>query len=190
MSPVGASRKDGGLLGVGGINKRRRLLSRPKMLYIANDAHNLPRPQFVHWIGVVAQEDLLPDGVFVGEKLARESLVDRDHPWRSCRVVIVQVAPFYQRNLQRAKYSGADFAVSSLRPILRRRRRVPEDRKGIKFGTAPRGQCADQRSGLHARQRAGFFKETLIERSDRRQHLFHVPARHALCVLPAFRELE
>src|SRR6201981_217783 len=103
------------------VHERRWRLAQPKMLDVAYTPDDLPRTQLVHRVGVVAQQDLLPDGVFTREEFSRKSLIHHDHPRRRLGVVFVQVAPFAQRNLQRPEYARAHFAVAGVRTVLWRR---------------------------------------------------------------------
>jgi hypothetical protein len=81
------------------VDKWRRFFSQTKMFDIADNADDLAGTQFVDRVGIVAKKNLLADGIFVREKLARKRLVYRDHPQRGFRIVLIEVAAFDQRNL-------------------------------------------------------------------------------------------
>src|SRR6185437_9017901 len=83
-----------------------------------DDADDLPGANFVHWIRVVAQQDLLADGIFVGEELVDEFFIDDDDPGSGFGVVVIEIAAFAERNFQRGEGVGADFAVAGLRAIF------------------------------------------------------------------------
>jgi hypothetical protein len=50
------------------------------MFDVADNADDLSGTQLVDRVGVVAQKNLLADGILVQEKLARKRLVYRDDP--------------------------------------------------------------------------------------------------------------
>src|SRR5277367_4518919 len=116
-----------GLLKVGSVNECRRLTAQAAMLYVSHHADDLARARLIHRVRIVAQQDLLSDGVLVGKILARESLIDDDHPGSVLRVVLVEITPLHQRNFHRAEYPGAYFAVSGAGPVIGRRCRMPQD---------------------------------------------------------------
>src|SRR5713226_5298804 len=90
------------LLEIGRVNERRSWLSQAKMPDVPDDTDNLSRACFVNRIWIIAQEYLLPDGILVREKAMHEGFVDNDDPWGCQRVVFVQVAALFERNLQSA----------------------------------------------------------------------------------------
>src|SRR3981081_2462992 len=98
MGPGGTSGKHRRLLIEWGVDKRRSLLPGTKMLDVADDSNDLARPRFIDGVRVVAQEDLLTDGIFVGEESVGERLIDGDDPGRGFRVVFIEVTPFDQGN--------------------------------------------------------------------------------------------
>ena len=89
-----ASGKNCGLLKVGGVHKRRRVLSQAKMFHVSDDPHDLPRPLFIYGIGIVPEEQVLPDGIFIREEPPGERLIDDQRPRCALVVMLVQVAPF------------------------------------------------------------------------------------------------
>src|SRR6267142_1040840 len=98
MGPGGTSGKDRRLLIEWGVHKRRSLLPGTKMLDVADDANDLARPRFIDGVRVVAQEDLLADGIFVGEEFVGERLIDGYDKGRGFRVVLNEVTPFAPGN--------------------------------------------------------------------------------------------
>src|ERR1700682_4629983 len=99
VAPRCAARKDGVLLCEGRVHKWSGFSPQAKMFDVAHNPDDLPRPRLVHGVRVVAQKYLLSDGIFVGEKPARKSLVYGNDPGCGVRVVLIQVASFDQRNL-------------------------------------------------------------------------------------------
>src|SRR5207237_542130 len=80
------------------------------MLHVTYNADDLPWPFLVHGIRVIAQKDLLPDWIFVGKEAMREGLVHDDSPRGSFRIVLVQIASFFQRNLEGAEEARTEAA--------------------------------------------------------------------------------
>src|SRR5258708_1947127 len=158
------------------------------MLYVTDNADDLPWPFLVHWIRVIAQKDLLPDWIFVGKEAMREGLVHDDRPRGSLRIVLVQIASFSQRNPESAEEARTDFIVSGTRPLVWRRFGVPEDREGVPLGE-PGRQTGDGANRFDSRQRGSSFQQLLVKRIDRRHGPLHVPAGHSVHVLSAFRQL-
>src|SRR6266853_5600754 len=81
------------------VDKRRRFFSQAKMFDVADNADDLAGTQLVDRIGIVAQKNLLADGILVRKELARKRLVYRDDPRSGFRVVLIEVAALDQRNL-------------------------------------------------------------------------------------------
>src|SRR5258708_37348975 len=98
MGAGGASGKDRRLLVEWGVHKRRSLLPRAKMLDVADDANDLARPRFIDGVRVVAQEDLLADGIFVGEESVGERLIDSYNPRRGLGIALIEEPPFDEGN--------------------------------------------------------------------------------------------
>ena len=97
--PRCAARKHCRLLCERRVDKRRRFFSQAKMFDVTDDADDLAGTQLVDRVRIVAKKNLLADGIFVREKLARKRLVYRDDPRRGFRIVLIEVAAFDQRNL-------------------------------------------------------------------------------------------
>ena len=74
-------------------------MSQPKLFDIPDDADDLTGAFLINWIGIIPQEYLLPDRVFVGKIAMRESLVDDYDPRSRQRVMFIQDATFFERNL-------------------------------------------------------------------------------------------
>src|SRR5260370_38803033 len=106
VGPRGAAGKHCRLLCERRVNKWRRFFSQTKMFDVADNPDDLAGTQFVDRVGIVAQKNLLADGILVLEKLARKRLVYRDAPRRGSRIVGINVAPFAHGNLQAAQYSA------------------------------------------------------------------------------------
>ena len=104
------------------------------MLDVADDADNLPGAFLIYGVRVVAEEQLLSDGILVGEEAMRESFVHDNSPRRSFRIVIIQIAPFFQGNLQCAEKIRTDLGVACPRPLVGRRGGMSQNGKGVAFG--------------------------------------------------------
>src|SRR5258708_32817663 len=81
------------------VNKWRRFFSQAKMFDVADNADDLAGPQLVDRVGIVAKKNLLADGIFVREKLARKRLGYRDDPRRGFRIVLIEGPAFDPRKL-------------------------------------------------------------------------------------------
>src|SRR3984885_16374545 len=119
--------ENGGLLKGGSVNERGRLSAQATMFYVSYYADDLPWARLIHGVRIVAQQDLLSDGVLVRKVFANERLVDDDHPGSVLGVVLIEIASFHQQNFHRAEDSGTYFAVSGTRAVNGRRRRMRED---------------------------------------------------------------
>src|SRR5258708_37676235 len=158
------------------------------MLHVTDNADDLPRPFLVHWIWVIAQKDLLPDWIFVGKEAMREGLVHDDSPRGSFRIMLVQIASFFQRNPESAEEAWTDFIVPGTRPLVWRWFGVPQDREGVPLGELGR-QTGDGANRFGSRQGGRSFQQLLVKRIDRRRGPLHIPAGHSVHVLPALRQL-
>src|SRR5207237_5937994 len=137
------------------------------MLHVTDNADDLPWPFLVHGIRVIAQKDLLPDWIFVGKEAMREGLVHDDSPRGSFRIVLVQIASFFQRNLEGAEEARTDFIVPGTRPLVWRRFGVPQAAGGVPLGD-PRRQTGDGANRFDSRQRGSSLPQLLVKRIDRR----------------------
>src|SRR5437879_10358115 len=70
------------------------------MLDVADDPDNLPRAALVYRVWVVTQQNLLPDRVFVRKEAMRKRFVHDNRPRRGLCIVIIKIAPLFQRNLE------------------------------------------------------------------------------------------
>src|SRR5260370_4125066 len=177
------------LLEIGSVDERRSRLSQPKMLHVADDADNFSRALFVHWIWIIPEKELSPDGIFMGEKAMREGFVNDHDPWGRLRVVVVQEAALFQRNLERSKETGAHLIVPCLGSLVGRRSGMSQNRERISLGKMRR-KSSDRPNGFHSGQYSSFLQELFIESSDLRRGPFHVSAGHSLHVLARFRQLD
>jgi len=114
--------------------------------------------------------------------------VHHNRPRRRLSIVFIKIAPFFQRNLERAEKARSDFVVASTRPLVRRRFGVSQDREGVALGE-PRGKTGDGTNGFDPRQRSNLFQQLFVKCVHRRHGLFHIPAGHTMHVLAAFRQL-
>src|ERR1700691_5533679 len=110
--------ENGWLLKVGSVNEWKCISAQTAMFYISHHADDLPWARLINRIRIVAQQDLLSDGVLVGKVLASNRLIDDDHPGSVLGVVLFEIAPFHQWNFQRAEDSETHFAVSGVGPVL------------------------------------------------------------------------
>src|SRR3984893_11688370 len=185
VRPCRTAGESGRLLHVWRIHKGRSVSPNAKVLYVTDDADDLPRPQLIDRIRIIAEENLLADGIFIGEEFACQRLIHHDDPRAALGVMFIQIATLPQWNLQSLEHVRAYLAIAGLRAIFGRRSRVAEDRKRVKLRAAARRQCTDYCGGLDAGLSANFFQHALIERRDRRHRFFHVPARHSLDLPPS-----
>ena len=158
------------------------------MLDVADDPDNLPRAALVYRVWVVTQQNLLPDRVFVRKEAMRKRFVHDNRPRRGLCIVIIKIAPLFQRNLEGAEKARNDFVVAGTRPLVRRRFRVSQDREGVPLGE-PCRKTGDGTNGFDARQRSNPFQQLFVKCIHRRRGLFHIPAGHTMHVLAAFRQL-
>jgi hypothetical protein len=70
--------------------------SQTDLLDLAHNANNLTRPFFVQLFSLVAKEDLLPDGIFVGEVAVRQCLADDHCRWRILGFALIEIAHFHE----------------------------------------------------------------------------------------------
>src|SRR5439155_15076227 len=103
------------------------------MLDVADDPDNLPRAALVYRVWVVTQQNLLPDRVFVRKEAMRKRFVHDNRPRRGLCIVIIKIAPLFQRNLEGAEKARNDFVVAGTRPLVRRRFR---DRKSTRLNSS------------------------------------------------------
>ena len=89
------------------------------MFHVAHNADDLPRPVLVHGPRLVAHQQLLADGIDVGEIAMRESLVDHDGPGRSLCVMVIQEAAFAERDPQALQEAGTYLNVPRVGPVIR-----------------------------------------------------------------------
>src|SRR5271163_358593 len=122
-----SSGENDGLLKVGSVNECRRLSAQAAMFYVSHNADDLARARLIHRVRIVAQQDLLSDGILVGKIFARERLIDDDHPGRVLRVVLVEIASLHQRNFHRAEYPGTYLAVAGAGAVIRKWHRMPQN---------------------------------------------------------------
>ena len=88
------------------------------MLDVADDPDNLPRAALVYRVWVVTQQNLLPDRVFVRKEAMRKRFVHDNRPRRGLCIVIIKIAPLFQRNLEGAEKARNDFVVAGTRPLV------------------------------------------------------------------------
>src|SRR5947208_1617220 len=119
------------------------------MLDVADDPDNLPRAALVYRVWVVTQQNLLPDRVFVRKEAMRKRFVHDNRPRRGLCIVIIKIAPLFQRNLEGAEKARNDFVVAGTRPLVRRRFRVSQDREGVPLGE-PCRKTGDGTNGCDA----------------------------------------
>src|SRR5260370_30253281 len=170
------------VLEIGSVDERRSRLSQPKMLHVADDADNLSRALFVHWIWIIPEKQLSPDGIFIGEKAMREGFVNDHDPWGRLRVVVVQEAALFQRNLERSKETGAHLIVPCLGSLVGRRSGMSQNRERISLGKMRR-KSSDRPNGFHSAQSSSFRQNMFRESSHLLRGLSHVSPWPPLNVL-------
>src|SRR5215468_12265716 len=104
------------------------------MLHVTDDADDLTWPFLVHRVRVVAQKDLLPDWILVRKEAMRKGLIHDNRPRGSFRIVLVQIASFFQRNPEGAEEARTDFIVPGTRPLVWRRFGASQDRERVPLG--------------------------------------------------------
>src|SRR5579859_5604274 len=103
------------------VDERPGCAAKPKMLDVADDTDNLPRPVFFVGIRIVAQPDLFSDWILGGEKLLHESLVHDDDPGRGFGIVLLEKSPSLHGNFQRSEKTRSNLLIARAGPLFRRR---------------------------------------------------------------------
>ena len=98
MTEDGTTWENGGLLQIGSVDVRRRVIAQPVLFDITDDAYDNARAIFVNRVGIVTEEQLAADGIFLGQKTVNKGFVDDNGPGSTSRVVRVEVAAALERN--------------------------------------------------------------------------------------------
>ena len=138
-----------GDLRIGHDHQRAGIAAEPTLMRVAHHADDLARGLFKVGTNSVANDDLLADGIFVGEELLRQGLVDERHAGRAGGVLVGELAAADYGNAEELVVIGRGAHPARSRRPLGRIDRFADDGEG-QAELALDGEAAGEGGILHA----------------------------------------
>jgi hypothetical protein len=140
-----------GLLQKRSVHKWDRLACQSALLYVADNANDLPRAVLLRGVRLVAQPYLLADRIYVGEIAAHKCLIDYNRPRCGAVIVLVEKAAFLQRDSECTEDVRADLSTTRVGPLVARRYGTAQNYERWPFHEVSR-QAGDRPGRFDSRQ--------------------------------------